>query len=329
MQYKSSLRAQHIIAGLASCLVPKRRTVAAGVTVAVFLAFGAGSGRVAHADPLFIPPPTSTQSVPDAYHELETKYLFGFTEGSDIGAEGEQSFELESTASFQRRNGRYSSLEQEFEYEGVPSQYWGFELSAHTRALNTVGTDGLANTSTINFSGLSAEFRYLLVGRGPGSPVGIALTASPEWARIDDGGQPITDYSTTFGVVADTELIANRLYGAVNLKYTPDIAKSPGQGWSNSSQFGLTGGLAYRIAPKVTVGSEAEYYTQFDSLGFKRFQGEALYLGPTFHVQITGKIMLAAALSTEVAGHAAGENRNLDLTNFSRQRANLKLEFEF
>jgi opacity protein-like surface antigen len=273
--------------------------------------------------------PALAGSTPDPYHELETKYLFGFTEGSDIGSQGEQSFELETTAGFQRRNGRYTSLEQEFEYESVPSQYWGYEISAHAAALATKGTDGLADTSTVNFSGLSAEFRYLLVGRGPGAPVGVALIAEPEWARIDDGGQHITDFSSKFGIVADTELVANRLYAAVNLTYTPDIAQSPGESWSNSSQFGLTGGLAYRVTPMVTVGGETEYYRQYDSLGFSAKLGEALYVGPTLHIQFTPKIMLAAAFSTEVAGRATGESRNLDLTNFSRQRANLKLEFEF
>ena len=57
------------------------------------------------------------------------------------------------------------------------------------------------------------------------------MIAEPEWARLDDFGQPIADFSSAFGVVADAELIANRLYGAVNLIDTPDIAKSPGQNW--------------------------------------------------------------------------------------------------
>jgi hypothetical protein len=56
----------------------------------------------------------------DPYHELETKYLFGFTEGADIGAQGEQSVEFESTTAFVKRGGQYATLEQEVEYENVP-----------------------------------------------------------------------------------------------------------------------------------------------------------------------------------------------------------------
>jgi hypothetical protein len=63
--------------------------------------------------------------------------------------------------------------------------------------------------------------------------------------------------------------------------------------------------------------------------GFQSFQGQALYLGPTFEAQLNGHSMLAAASSTQVAGHAAGENFGLDLTNFQQQRANPKFEIEF
>jgi hypothetical protein len=268
-------------------------------------------------------------STPDPYHELETKYLFGFTEGADIGAEGEQSIEYETTTSSGKRGFGYNVLEQEVEYENVPTQNFGYELSAHGLAYSIHNTEGLDDAQGANFSGLSAELRYLVIGRGPGSPYGLTLVAEPEWARIDDGGQPVTDFSTTFRGIVDTELIPNRLYGAVNLLYTPDIAKSPGEAWEQSSEFGATAALAYRVAPKVTVGGEVEYYSAFDGLAFKEFAGESLYVGPTLQIQFTGKIMMSAAFSTQIAGHAAGDSRPLDLTNFSRNHGNLKLEFEF
>jgi hypothetical protein len=39
-------------------------------------------------------------------------------------------------------------------------------------------------------------------------------------------------------------------------------------------------------------------------------------------------MMLAAAWSTQIAGHAAGENFGPDLTNFSQSCGNLKFEVE-
>ena len=265
----------------------------------------------------------------DPYHELETRYLFGFTEGSDIGVQGEQAFEYEATTKSQKRGGRYSILEQELEYENVPTQNFGYELSAHGLAYSVHNVEGMDNARGFNLSGLSAKVRYLAIGRGPGSPFGLTFVVEPEWARIDDGGQHVTDFSNTFKAVADTELISNRLYGAINLTYTPDIVKSPGAVWETSSELGATAALAYRISPKVALGGEVEYYSAFDGLAFKEFAGEALYLGPTLHIQVTPKIMIAAAFSTQVAGHAAGDSRLLDLHNFTRSKGNLKVEFEF
>ena len=266
---------------------------------------------------------------PDPFHELETKYLFGFTEGADIGAEGEQSVEFESTTQFGRRGGVYGTLEQEVEYENVPTQNFGYELSAHGFGYNVHGVADAANASGATFSGLSAELRYLVIGRGPGSPIGLTLVAEPEWVRVDDFGQPVTDFSTTFKAVADTELIANRLYAAANLIYTPDVARSPGESWERSSSLGASLGLAYRVAPKVTLGGEAEIDGAFDGLTAQSWQGDAVYLGPTLHIQFSGKVMLAAAWESQVMGREAGDSHGLNLVDFPHQRGNLKLEFEF
>ena len=164
-------------------------------------------------------------TTPDPYHELETKYIFGFTEGADIGAEGEKSIEFETTTASGLRGGTYAALEQEVEFEGVPTQNFGYELSAHGLGFSVNDVPGMPDAHGFNFSGLSAEFRYLVIGRGPGSPVGLTVVAEPEWARIDDGGQPITDFNMTFRGILDTELIPNRLYAATNVFYTPDYSQ--------------------------------------------------------------------------------------------------------
>jgi hypothetical protein len=151
------------------------------------------------------------------------------------------------------------------------------------------------NAHGANFSGLSTELRYLVLGRGPDSPFGFTLVAEPEWARFDDGGQPVTDFNVTFRAIVDTELVANRLYAAVNLIYNPDYARSPNEPWQESSMYGITGGLAYRVAPKVTLGGEAEHYRAYNGFAFQSFQGEALYLGPTLHIQFNGFSSTAAS----------------------------------
>ena len=62
-------------------------------------------------------PPSLVQVAPppavDSFHELETKYIFGFTEGSDIEAEGEKAIEFETTGAFGMRGGSFTAIELE------------------------------------------------------------------------------------------------------------------------------------------------------------------------------------------------------------------------
>jgi hypothetical protein len=219
---------------------------------------------------------------------------------------------------------------QEVEFEGVPTQVFSYELSAHSLLQSINNVDGLDNFHNMNFSGLSAELRFLLIGRGPGSPIGLTFVVEPEWARVDDVSGALTrDFSTEFGLVADTELIPNRLYAAANLFYDLGVSREYGApSWERRSDLSMTAAVSYRIDPKVTLGAELQYYRTFDGLGMQTFAGNALYIGPTLHIQFSGKVMLAAAFSTQISGHAVGEERSLDLTNFQRNLANLKLEIE-
>ena len=267
----------------------------------------------------------------DSFHELETKYIFGFTTGADIGVPGEQSIEFETTAAFQKRGGRYSAVEQEIEFEGVPTDFFAYELSAHATSHSISGVDGVDDIHRIGFSGLSADLSFAILHRGPESPIGLTISAEPEWERIDgDSGQFTRDFSSTFTLIADTELVPNRLYAAFNLIYAPEVGKAVGDlDWQHSSTLGITGALAYRIAPKITLGGELEYFRAYDGLLFNTLDGQALYAGPTLQIQFNSKTMLAAAFSAQVAGQAVGEQQLLDLTNFERYQANLKLEIEF
>ena len=51
------------------------------------------------------------------FYALDTKNLFGFLEGADVGEKGDRSLEFETTGSFGRAQGLYNSIEQEFIFE--------------------------------------------------------------------------------------------------------------------------------------------------------------------------------------------------------------------
>ena len=51
------------------------------------------------------------------FYALDTKNLFGFLEGADVGEKGDRSLEFETTGSFGKEQGLYRSVEQEFIFE--------------------------------------------------------------------------------------------------------------------------------------------------------------------------------------------------------------------
>src|SRR5215472_14901725 len=65
----------------------------------------------------------------DAFHEVETKYIFGsFTFGSSTGIEGEKAFEPETKADFGKGGGHYGVGQTVLEYEYTPTQYMQIEF---------------------------------------------------------------------------------------------------------------------------------------------------------------------------------------------------------
>jgi hypothetical protein len=73
------------------------------------------------------------------------------------------------------------------------------------------------------------------------------------------------------------------------------------------------------------------YLRHYDGLSFNTFTADAVYvvvyLGPTFDYQIVLKVLVSAAWAFHVVGREPGVLPALGLTDFSRQRARLLLEF--
>src|SRR5574340_546538 len=70
----------------------------------------------------------NAQDAAPVLRDIETKYIFGFTEGSGIGLEGEKEFSLDTEARIGKRDGRYWASESKLEFEFTPNQYVQFEL---------------------------------------------------------------------------------------------------------------------------------------------------------------------------------------------------------
>jgi hypothetical protein len=266
--------------------------------------------------------------------EIETKYVFGFTEGSGIGLEGEKEFSVDTAARIGKKGGHYWASESKLEFEFTPNQFVQFEFGPFVSARRIRDVTDLDNRDQIALGGAFGEIRYLLLDRGPSSPLAVTLSAEPEWRRIDEtSGERVRNFELELKANADLELIKNRLYLGANLLYEPEATKDPdhiGAGWAMESKGGVSGALSYRILPSVMIGAEVWYLRHYDGAWFNIFTGDATYVGPTLFIQLSPKMFVAAAWNVQVRGSEADDpTAKLNLSEFSRQRAKLKVAVEF
>ena len=259
----------------------------------------------------------------NSFYALDTKNLFGFLEGADVGEKGDRSLEFETTGSFGKAQGRYDSIEQEFIFEPTLTNSLGVEFGAHVLGQDVQRVPGLPDFTGVNFMGASVEFRYVVIHRTADAPIQVTLTAEPEWNSIADAGQRTVDFSPSFRAIADVISPDRRLYGAVNLVYAPDGARLPGQFWQDTALLAASAALSYRLTPPLMFGAEADYDRAYGGAVPREFRGQATYFGPTFHYQINEKIDLSAAVLVQAP---AGR---LDFDEFPRQLAKLRLEVDF
>jgi hypothetical protein len=291
------------------------------LTLAVTIA-GAGG---AIAPPVFAEdPPTA----PSAFYEIETKYIFGFTQGSGIGIEGEKEVSIESVGRFGKREGRYAATETKFEVEYTPTQYVQVEFGPLAASHYIRNVPDLENRNTFQPCGFFGEVRYLLLDR-PASPVAVTLSVEPAYRAFDEtGGERVQNYELETAINADVELVKNRVYAAFNAVYEPETTRVGGH-WEKESNLGLTAALAVRLVPEVTLAAEVDYYRHYEGILFQTFTGDALFLGPAVYIQLARKVFMTAAWNAQVWGREVGTANRLNLEEFSRQRAKLKVAVEF
>jgi len=156
--------------------------------------------------------------------------------------------------------------------------------------------------------------------RSTSSRIGAAWTS----------GAPVDRHGVDLTLAADKELVPNRIVGAFNLLYTPEVSRSRIDGtWSRESTVGVATALMVQIRPGIFVGAEARYLRSYEGLGLDRFEGHALFFGPTVYAKLSARSWIALAWSAQVAGRSVDETGALDLVNFERHQATLKFGVTF
>lgn len=270
--------------------------------------------------------------------DVNTRYIFGFTEGADTERKGERELENDTVLRSSKRSGSFTALQNKTEFEyGVSNDFTiaGGVFASYHRIGDVPDLD---NTNRTAFDGFSAEVKYRIVDRRS-FPFGLAISAEPEWRRHSEtSGNREDAYGVELKLYADKEWIPNKLFTAANVLFEPEAVRAadfePDLGfvarWERESTFGVSGAMAAAVAPGLFLGAEIRYLNHFEGSFLNRFEGNALFLGPTISAHFLPNAIFQATLSAQVAGHAVDEpNRRLDLINFERYQVRARLVVEF
>jgi hypothetical protein len=257
--------------------------------------------------------------------ETDTSDIFGFTEGSDTSEKGTRILFHDVLA----RSGRHESFGGLRSSIGVaysPSdrlQVWIAPWADYEGQSGDPLADELRGS--VGY-GLSGGAKYQLLERSKTRRYGVAVQVAPFWLR----STPLTGgendlYGAEFRLIADYEIIAKQLYGALNLIYRPETHSSTLEGTSSSSAVHLTAAVSSPITDDIYVGAEVRYLTHFDSAFLDRYAGWAVFAGPTVYISLSEDAYIGAGWSVQVAGRASADpSVGLDFVNFERHQIHIK-----
>ena len=155
--------------------------------------------------------------------------------------------------------------------------------------------------------------------------------AEAHGARVEEvSGERVTKLAAEFKLALDAELMKERVYAAFNLLYEPEhVRVLLTDSVDKDSTIGASGAVAVRVAHGLFLGGEVRYLRKYEGLALDRLAGDAWFAGPTLYAQLCESCWLSAAWSSQIAGRSAAEPLALNLDQFTRHQARLKVGFHF
>lgn len=328
-EHRSALReavSWRPLCALAVLLCASQAAIAADASIwaipypAVAAGTAAADGRAA------APKHGAAEKKDDKKWEVDSEHIFGFTVGSDIGEKGELEFEFEPVGAIKKRFGTYFATAQPALFKYTVTDSFRIAPAFLIMSHHIQDVPDIDNRHGTTIGGALTELRYRFLDREK-APFGLTLSVEPAWARIDEmTGESVEQYASDFAILADKEIIKDRLYGAFNFSYDLSATRLKATGeWTHDSGLAEHLALSYQFIPGMLVGGEARYLRQYEGLGLDRLKGEALYMGPTFFMKLGETANLSASWNFQVWGKALDEPGDLDLVNFERYQILLRL----
>jgi hypothetical protein len=266
----------------------------------------------------------------EAEDKRDSEHLFGFTEGSDIGSKGEREFKSETTLRTGKAAGSFTAGTSEAEVKYTLTDNFRLSAGATLAYFDINGVPGLGDTSRAAIQSASFSARFRLLDRNK-APVGMTFSIEPHWGFVDETkGLRIGHFGAEAALLMDRELIPDRLLAALNIQFENDRVRSVDPGaLQHESILGSGLALTAQMRSGLWFGGEVRYLRSYEGAALNVFSGQAVYVGPTAFVALPNNYWLSAALNFQVWGRAAGSADSLDLTNFERYQAKLRVGFSF
>lgn len=263
-------------------------------------------------------------------HGIDTEHLFGFTEGSDIGAPPEKELESETTARLAKRGGTFRAIDSALVLKVPLSDRFRLAPGLAFAGYTMRGVPGLDDREVAALSGGFIETRARLLTREE-APFGLTLNTVISASRLDaTTGLGARGVSVEAGLLMDREIVPGEVVAGVNVVYALGRSRLDGiAGDQQASNLEVSGALAKRFGPGFFLGLEARYLRAYSGLGLDRFAGQAVYLGPTLYKELTEETWISFTWGTQVSGSEVRAGADRDLTNFDRHQVRLRIGTHF
>ena len=218
--------------------------------------------------------------------DIDSEHIFGITEGSDIGDAGEKEVEAEPFGRFGKRVGTYAATSTALSFKYTPVDNFRFAPILSFASHNISNVPGLDNSEKFTLEGAGAELRFRLLDREK-APFGLTLAAALQRNRIDEtSGVPVEQYAVELAALLDKELVPERFFAALNLRYGPEWTRPRSTGeWERDATIGISAAVSAQVAAGVFVAAEARYLRKYEGAALGTFLGEA-FVGPSLYVHL-------------------------------------------